>query len=111
LALTLERPGYPAGDATDLTDWSGVDALDDNALEALVAGDPDEGGDLSEVDLAGVDGGDWREVVATAAARKTMVNMRLDKDVLAFFRDGGRGYQTRINAVLRAYMEAHRKGR
>ncbi|AZU05334.1 hypothetical protein X907_2826 [Glycocaulis alkaliphilus] len=40
---------------------------------------------------------------------KQQVTVRLDKDVLAFFKKGGRGYQTRINAVLRAFMEAKRK--
>ena len=33
-------------------------------------------------------------------------SLRLDTDVLAFFKAQGRGYQTRINAVLRSYMEA-----
>jgi uncharacterized protein (DUF4415 family) len=40
---------------------------------------------------------------------KQQVTVRLDRDVLAFFKQGGRGYQTRINAVLRAFMEAQRK--
>jgi uncharacterized protein (DUF4415 family) len=31
----------------------------------------------------------------------------LDEDVLAFFKSTGKRYQTRINAVLRAYMKAH----
>ncbi|MFN4100775.1 MAG: BrnA antitoxin family protein, partial [Pararhodobacter sp.] len=35
--------------------------------------------------------------------------LRLDPEVLSFFRAQGRGYQTRINAVLRAYMEAQRR--
>jgi uncharacterized protein (DUF4415 family) len=34
--------------------------------------------------------------------------LRLDPDVLAFFRKGGRGYQTTINAVLRKYVEARK---
>ncbi|MFC7332487.1 BrnA antitoxin family protein [Rhodocista pekingensis] len=42
---------------------------------------------------------------------KEVVTIRLDADVLHWFRDhaaGGRGYQTRINAALRAYMDQHR---
>ena len=35
--------------------------------------------------------------------------MRLDRDVLAFFRSQGKGYSTRINAVLRAYVESRKK--
>jgi len=37
---------------------------------------------------------------------KQQITLRLDPDVLAFFRKGGRGYQTTINAVLRKYVEA-----
>jgi uncharacterized protein (DUF4415 family) len=50
---------------------------------------------------------DWRDVAYDAATRstgKTRVTMRLDTDVLGFFRAQGPRYQTRINAVLRAYM-------
>ena len=39
-------------------------------------------------------------------APKQQITLRLDPDVLAFFRKGGRGYQTTINAVLRKYVEA-----
>jgi uncharacterized protein (DUF4415 family) len=48
---------------------------------------------------------------------KTHLTMRLDNYVIAYFKRGGRGYQSRINAVLRAYVnaqlleEARREGR
>jgi len=38
---------------------------------------------------------------------KEALNMRVDKGVLEFFKNTGRGYQSRINAVLRAFKEAH----
>lgn len=38
---------------------------------------------------------------------KAQVTLRLDKDVLEWFRHQGEGYQTRINAILKAYKEAH----
>lgn len=41
--------------------------------------------------------------------RKESLTLRLDADVLKWFRSQGRGYQTQINALLRAYMEAHRR--
>jgi len=41
---------------------------------------------------------------------KSTVTIRLDLDVLEWFKSQGKGYQTRINALLRAYMEAHAKG-
>jgi uncharacterized protein (DUF4415 family) len=41
--------------------------------------------------------------------RKTQLTLRVDGDVLEWFRKQGRGYQTQINALLRAYMEAHKR--
>jgi uncharacterized protein (DUF4415 family) len=40
--------------------------------------------------------------------RKAQLTLRVDHDVLEWFRKRGRGYQTQINALLRAYMEAHK---
>jgi uncharacterized protein (DUF4415 family) len=40
------------------------------------------------------------------SGRKTAISLRLDEEVLEWFRADGPGYQTRMNAVLRAYMEA-----
>lgn len=40
---------------------------------------------------------------------KQQVTLRLDPDVLDFFKQSGRRYQTRINSVLREYMRAHTK--
>jgi len=41
-------------------------------------------------------------------ARKSLLSLRIDSDVLEWFRAKGRGYQSRMNALLRAYMEAHK---
>ena len=38
---------------------------------------------------------------------KRQLTLRLDSDVLEWFKKQGRGYQTRINVLLRAYMEEH----
>lgn len=40
--------------------------------------------------------------------RKSQLTLRIDNDVIDFFKEQGRGYQTRINQLLRAYMEAHK---
>lgn len=40
-------------------------------------------------------------------ASKTQLTIRVDHDVLKWFKSQGRGYQTRINSLLRAYMEAN----
>jgi len=42
-------------------------------------------------------------------ARKGQITLRVDNDVLAWYRKQGSGYQTKINALLRAYMEAHQR--
>jgi len=43
--------------------------------------------------------------------RKAQLTLRLDRDVLGWFRRQGRGYQTRINAILKAYKDAHERRR
>jgi uncharacterized protein (DUF4415 family) len=42
-----------------------------------------------------------------APKNKAQVTLRIDSDVLEWFKSQGRGYQTQINSLLRAYMEAH----
>jgi len=42
---------------------------------------------------------------------KQAVTIRLDADVLSWFKDQGAGYQTRINQLLRQYMQAHQRQR
>jgi uncharacterized protein (DUF4415 family) len=53
---------------------------------------------------------DWSRAELVMPEPKTPVSIRLDPEVLAFFKAQGKGYQTRINAVLRAYMKAHQGG-
>jgi uncharacterized protein (DUF4415 family) len=43
------------------------------------------------------------------SSAKVAVGIKLDNDVLGWFKSQGKGYQTRINTVLRRYYEAHRK--
>ena len=47
----------------------------------------------------------WATTELPLPKRKEHTNLRIDADVLAFFREQGRGYQTKINAVLRSYVE------
>lgn len=46
-----------------------------------------------------------------AVNRKNQITLRIDQDVIEFFKEQGRGYQTKINQLLRAYMEAHKASR
>ncbi|KAA5803401.1 BrnA antitoxin family protein [Alkalicaulis satelles] len=68
---------------------------------------PDEDIDFS--DIPELTEEDFAKAVWRPGYGKQQVTVRLDRDVLAFFKQGGRGYQTRINAALRAYMEAAKK--
>jgi uncharacterized protein (DUF4415 family) len=53
----------------------------------------------------------WRNArLARPGPGKTSVHLRIDNDVLEWFRAQGPGYPTRINAVLRAYAEVKRQG-
>lgn len=70
----------------------------DEEIERAAREDPDD--DLSD---------DWSQAVITVPLNKAGVYIRFDPEVLAFFREGGPGYQTRINAVLRAYVDAQTK--
>ena len=60
-------------------------------------------------DIPELDDSFWSNAKIEYPENKKPVTLRLDKDVLDWFKSAGKGYQTRINAVLKSYMEAHRK--
>jgi uncharacterized protein (DUF4415 family) len=49
----------------------------------------------------------WVTTELPMPRRKQHTSLRLDADMLAWFRAQGRGYQTKINAILRSYFEQH----
>ena len=64
----------------------------------------------SEIDLSDIpkiDPAIFKKMVIRMPQPKEMVSIRLDPEVLGWFRKHGRRYQTRINSVLRSYVEAH----
>lgn len=63
-----------------------------------------EGEDEDDVEV------DWSTARLVSPEPKKAVSIRIDPDVLDFFKAQGRGYQTRMNAVLRAYMQAKKAG-
>lgn len=80
-------------------DWKRVDALKDGKI------DFSDAAELTPEMFA-------RAVVRRGlkpVARKKLLTLRIDSDVVEWYRSQGSGYQTRINALLRAYME-ERKG-
>ncbi|PWB83059.1 MAG: hypothetical protein C3F11_08625 [Methylocystaceae bacterium] len=79
----------------DRSDWKRAAALSEQDVEAAVSEDLDEAGMTV----------DWSRASIELPQPKAVLNMRVDRDVLEFFRRQGKGYQTKINAVLRSYVE------
>ena len=82
------------------TDWDRLRKLTDEEIEASIANDPDwaEFKDL-----------DWSDAVIVIPPKKKAISIRVDEDVLDYFKNEGAGYQRRMNAVLRSYMQQKRK--
>jgi len=53
----------------------------------------------------------WAGVKVAWPQPKQAISLRIDQDILAWFRDRGPGYQTRMNAVLRAFVDAQKRKR
>jgi uncharacterized protein (DUF4415 family) len=93
----MKRKNTSHKSQTDRTDWNRVDKLRDKDIDFS---------DNPEVTA---------EMFAKAvlrkglkpAVRKTQVTLRIDEDVLTWFKKQGKGYQTRINSLLKAYKDAH----
>jgi uncharacterized protein (DUF4415 family) len=66
--------------------------------------------DIDYSDIPAVSDAWFAQAMVEPSPKKTLVSMRLDEDVLGWFRQGGRGYQTRINEVLRIYMLYQQRG-
>ncbi len=61
---------------------------------------------MSEINSAN----DWTQKPLPIRKPKVAISIRLDSDLLAFFKARGRNYQTEINAALRSYVEANKWG-
>lgn len=81
------------------TDWKRVRALTDADITSAVRSDPDT--ELLSKDF-------WKKAKLQTPENKIAISLRLDKDVLDFFKSEGGKYQTRMNAILRSYMQ-HKK--
>jgi uncharacterized protein (DUF4415 family) len=82
------------------TDWARVDAMTDEEIGKSIANDPDWA-EFKDID--------WSKAEVVIPANKKPISIRVDEDVLDFFKRGGAGYQRRINAVLRFYMREKAK--
>jgi len=98
--LTLEE----ALKLPSLSDWARVDAMTDEELTANALSDPDNP-PLNDDFFKNAKRMRLEDLIP---ARKKQVTLRMDSDVLEWFKAQGPRYQTHINAVLRAYREATR---
>jgi uncharacterized protein (DUF4415 family) len=77
------------------TNWAQVDALADEEIDTS--------------DIPPLDESFFANAQVRLPRPKQTVTIRLDADVVEWFKRGGKGYQTHINAVLRTYVSAQSK--
>ncbi len=73
--------------------------MTEEELEAAIASDPDEAGWEY----------DWDNIIIGFPKSKRQLTVSLDGDIIEWFKATGKGYQTRMNAVLRSYVEAQKR--
>jgi uncharacterized protein (DUF4415 family) len=96
----IEHPNGRLERRKSETDWARLDALTDKEIDASIANDPDWSDDWN-----------WSDAVLVIPPKKKAISIRIDEDVLDYFKKEGVGYQRRMNAVLRSYMQQKRKKR
>lgn len=100
--VLIEQPDGHYRKADSRTDWQRVTTLTEEEIDAAARGD---------ADALPLDDAFWADarVVLPQRIPKKHQGMRLDAEVLDWFKAQGPGWQTRINAVLRSYVEAQKK--
>ncbi len=79
------------------TNWAKIDATKDDEIDYS--------------DAPATDAEFWSSAQIVMPEPKVALGVRFDRDVVDWFKDQGSGYQTRMNAVLRAYMESQKSPR
>lgn len=85
-----------------LTDWARVEAMTDEDIERAMRDDPDW---KDHMDI------DWSKARMVFPDKKKAISIRLDPDIIDFFQATGKGYQTRINAVLRHFVDEQKRSK
>ncbi len=80
----------------DQTDYARLDAMTEEELEASI--DREEEGEI-----------DWSTIQVGIPGPKQQITVRFDRDVIEWFKAQGAGYQTRMNAVLRSFVDAQKR--
>jgi uncharacterized protein (DUF4415 family) len=81
------------------TDWKRIDALKDRDIDFSDSREISPGMFARAIVRRGL----------KPVERKQQLTLRIDSAVVEWFKRQGQGYQTKINALLRAYMEAHKR--
>ncbi len=95
---TAEQIQAKVARGEDRTDWRKANAMMGKKLEASIRADAD--------DIRGEP--DWAQAGMGVSAPKDHINIRVDHDVLEWFKASGRGYQTLMNNVLRAFVQSRK---
>ncbi|MEO8132303.1 MAG: BrnA antitoxin family protein [Bryobacteraceae bacterium] len=93
-----EQPTGKASAKVGATDWKRLSALSDRGIRSAVKAD---------TEARPTDVNFWKQAKVVMPRAKQAVTIRLDADLLEWLRRQ-KGYQTRINAVLRSYMDAQK---
>lgn len=75
------------------TDWKRIEDMRDE--------------DIDYTDIPPLRDDFFKEAVVRWPEQKKQITLRIDSDIVAFFKKKGKGYQSMINAVLRKYVDAH----
>ncbi len=94
----IEHPDGRLERRKSMTDLKRLREITDEEIETSIKNDPDWSDDWN-----------WGEAVLVIPPKKKPISIRVDEDVLDYFKAEGAGYQRRMNAVLRSYMEQKKK--
>ena len=94
----IEHPDGRLERQKSKTNWARLDRLTDAEIDASIKNDPDWSDDF-----------DWSDAVLVIPPKTKAISIRVDEDVLDYFKHEGAGYQRRMNAVLRSYVVQKRK--
>jgi uncharacterized protein (DUF4415 family) len=100
VSYTAEQIRQKIANGESQTDWVRLDNQTDEEIDAACADDPD---------WQDIPKDWWKEAKANYPKSKMQTTLRVDADVLTWFKAQGKGWHTHMNAALKAYKEAHQQ--
>ena len=92
---TITKMKQREGLDRDQTDWERLNSMSDDNIDYS--------------DIPPLDDSFFKNAKIVMPPEKTHLSLRLDADVITWLKSQGKGYQSRINAILRSYYEAHKE--